>query len=331
MISPFFSIIIPVYNVEKYLKKCIDSILCQSFKNYEIIIVDDGSTDNSPFICDSYKDNENIIVIHKENGGQASARNIALDLAKGLYVMFVDSDDYWNDIDGLKNIFNRIEKHGNDVVLFGGTQQDLVTGIHISYRNNYELSIFNKNKTEILDYLYKSGKFPSSSWIMAVKKSLIENNELRFPEGVTAEDVIWVNNIMVLCHSLGAINDVLYVYVQNRPGQTTSRKLKSGIDGYVLAFKDWEKGDKADVYPPITQRMAHIYMAMLMFYSCLNKKDRKEVRSKVIDCSYILKKSNKIGYKFLKLIIASFGAFLPGWGIAKLYSGKKKIKSLIFK
>ena len=95
--NPEISIIVPVYNVEKYLKRCIDSILNQSFTDFELILVDDGSTDNSGEIIDEYaiKD-ERIKVIHKENGGLSSARNVGIEYSKGNYIAFVDSDDWEN-------------------------------------------------------------------------------------------------------------------------------------------------------------------------------------------------------------------------------------------
>ena len=89
------SIIVPVYNVEKYLEKCIDSILNQSYQNLEIILIDDGSTDNSGSICDEYKKkDQRVQVIHQKNQGQSSARNAGLNIAKGSYIGFVDSDDW---------------------------------------------------------------------------------------------------------------------------------------------------------------------------------------------------------------------------------------------
>ena len=95
--EPLVSVIVPVYNVSKYLKQCLDSITAQSYKNLEIILVDDGSTDGSNRICDEYADNDaRIKVIHKENGGQASARNEAAKIAQGEYIIYIDSDDYIN-------------------------------------------------------------------------------------------------------------------------------------------------------------------------------------------------------------------------------------------
>lgn len=96
--SPFLSIILPIYNVEKYLDRCMKSILKQSFKDYEIILVDDGSTDSSPILCDKYgKQLNKVKVLHKSNGGLSSARNAGLELAKGKYIFWLDSDDYISD------------------------------------------------------------------------------------------------------------------------------------------------------------------------------------------------------------------------------------------
>ena len=93
---PIVSIIVPVYNVEAYLQRCVDSILAQTFTDFELILVDDGSTDSSPAICDTYAARDaRVIVIHKKNGGVSSARNEALDIIQGEYVAFCDSDDYW--------------------------------------------------------------------------------------------------------------------------------------------------------------------------------------------------------------------------------------------
>lgn len=94
MEQPIISVIVPVYNVERYLKRCVDSILAQTYKNLEVILVDDGSTDNCGIICDEYKDKDNrVIVMHKENGGLSSARNYGCKAAAGKWIMFVDGDE----------------------------------------------------------------------------------------------------------------------------------------------------------------------------------------------------------------------------------------------
>ena len=113
------SVIVPIYNVEKYLKKCLDSIIYQSLKDIEIIMVDDGSTDSCSQICDYYSSlDERIKVVHKENQGLGLARNTGLDIAKGKYVTFIDSDDYIS-IDYLKKVYNVAEENKADVVYSG--------------------------------------------------------------------------------------------------------------------------------------------------------------------------------------------------------------------
>lgn len=99
------SIIIPVYNSTLYLKQCVESILAQTYHNFEILLVDDGSTDDSPMICDEYaKKDDRIVTIHKQNGGTSDARNVGLEKASGDYITFMDNDDYWSDPDALCDI-----------------------------------------------------------------------------------------------------------------------------------------------------------------------------------------------------------------------------------
>lgn len=116
---PRISIIVPVYNVEKYLNKCIESILSQSFTDFELLLIDDGSTDSSGKICDEYAAKyDHIVVIHKENGGVSSARNLGLSLAQGEYVGFIDSDDYV-DSEMYKTLFENIEHYKADISICG--------------------------------------------------------------------------------------------------------------------------------------------------------------------------------------------------------------------
>lgn len=118
------SIVVPIYNVESYLEKCIKSITNQTYNDLEIILVDDGSTDDSPSICDKWKElDKRVVVIHKENGGLSSARNAGLEIATGDYIMFEDSDD-WLQNDIVERCINRIEEKQADVVIFGYSKVD---------------------------------------------------------------------------------------------------------------------------------------------------------------------------------------------------------------
>lgn len=115
----FISVIIPIYNVEKYLNQCIDSIISQTFRDIEVILVDDGSTDNSPKICDAYaRQDDRVKVIHQKNGGPSSARNAGIDIATGKYIMFVDGDD-WVELNTIQSCVNSISLDDNvDLICF---------------------------------------------------------------------------------------------------------------------------------------------------------------------------------------------------------------------
>lgn len=116
---PEFSIIVPIYKVEKYLEICIDSIIGQSFCNFELILVDDGSPDTCGEICDRYSSSDTRVkVVHKENGGLSSARNAGLDIATGKYVIFIDSDDFWDDASALEHIHINLTETDADVLVF---------------------------------------------------------------------------------------------------------------------------------------------------------------------------------------------------------------------
>lgn len=138
------SIIVPVYNVEPFISECINSILIQSYKNFELILVNDGSTDNSPTICEQYASKDKRIkVIHKANGGLSDARNWGLKFSSGEYVVFLDSDDYWNDCDALFSLYSLLNKYSEvDVVFFRRFTFEENISQHIRY-----FPQFNLNKT----------------------------------------------------------------------------------------------------------------------------------------------------------------------------------------
>ncbi|MCO7112547.1 glycosyltransferase family 2 protein [Bacteroides uniformis] len=136
------SIIVPVYNVEPFISECINSILIQSYKNFELILVNDGSTDNSPTICEQYASKDKRIkVIHKANGGLSDARNWGLKFSSGEYVVFLDSDDYWNDCDALFSLYSLLNKYSEvDVVFFRRFTFEENISQHIRYFPQFNLN-----------------------------------------------------------------------------------------------------------------------------------------------------------------------------------------------
>ena len=177
------SVIIPVYNVEKYLPKCLDSVINQTYKNLEIILVDDGSPDNSGKICDEYAEKDSRIkVIHKENGGVSSARNVGIKQAKGQYLLFVDSDDYIKDgyFDAVRGAALKYQcdiiQIGYQIEEKGRVGEALIE--HLQMETVFTLS-------DIPTILAQ----PPSIFTRVWKKSLFQDNCIYFPEHVWYEDL----------------------------------------------------------------------------------------------------------------------------------------------
>ena len=181
--SDLISVIIPVYNVEKYIKKCLNSVINQTYKNLEIILVDDGSTDNSREICDNYARQDNRIkVIHKKNGGLSSARNEALKIATGFYIGFVDSDDYIEP-DMYQVLYNLIKKNNADIsmVSFYEETHDKV----LKEKNSKKLYLY--ENLDILKELLINKNLQNTVWNKLYSKKLFET--IRFPTGKNYEDI----------------------------------------------------------------------------------------------------------------------------------------------
>ena len=205
------SIIVPVYNVERYLGKCINSILNQTFADFELILVDDGSTDRSGYICDDYKKKDNRIkVIHKENGGLSSARNAGLDIAKEKYIGFVDSDDFIN-----KNMYEFLYKdikvNNSDIAICDYEEvYENEKGINYQESNSSTLVLTN---IEALWKIYdKKGWNYVIAWNKLYKKYLFD--DIRFPIGKIHEDEMIAHEVLYKANKITYNNKKLYYYLQ---------------------------------------------------------------------------------------------------------------------
>lgn len=210
------SIIVPIYNAEKYLKKCVNSIITQTYKNIEIILVDDGSTDFSPRICDEFAELDNrIVVIHKKNEGVSVARNFGLDIAKGDYIGFVDSDDYI-DPDMYRILFERILEDNSDMACCNYLQ----VGEDNKPYPNQELPLKDEcvNALEAMQYFIKYGGYYVVPCNKLYKKKIYQN--LRFPVGKRMEDLAIIHEIVFQCKKISHINKPLYYYLRNNESFT---------------------------------------------------------------------------------------------------------------
>lgn len=206
------SIIVPVYNTSKYLKKCFDSILLQKYKNIELIIINDGSTDKSLSIIKEYEKKDNrIIVIDKKNSGQADCRNIGIEIATGDYLMFVDSDDYL-EIDAFETLVNHINKNKCDILCFDYYSV-------IDDKKNHEISM-NNYIDDIKRNYYLSNPCP---WNKIFKTKILKDNNFKFLVGYIYEDLATIPLTTFYTDKIDYINVPLYNYII-RNGSTMRQK-----------------------------------------------------------------------------------------------------------
>ncbi len=212
------SVIIPVYNVAGYVKECIESLLAQSFTDFEIIMVDDGSTDNSGDICDSYALIDNRIrVIHRENEGPSIARNVGLDVANGEYICFVDSDDSVRS-DYLEKLYSSITRKNADIVICDA-DSDRLGEFEVGYTKEKLLS-----KNEAWNWLYDNISREYTLMVVVWNKIYARRifEKLRFPGDKIHEDDYMANKLLLCAEKIVFLPERLYMYRYNASGITGS-------------------------------------------------------------------------------------------------------------
>lgn len=222
--QPTISVIVPIYNVEKYLKKCLDSIVQQTFNDIEIICVNDGSTDNSQIIIDEYKQKDNRIKnIIKENGGLSSARNAGLNIAKGKYISFIDPDDYI-DLDAYAQVVEEFNRDRSiDIVSFN---YEIINEAGSCLEKKNVNSIFLNGIHKVSDKLIKNIFVSACTHIF--KRTIIEKNNLKFPIGLLYEDNFFTPLYLIFCNKISFLPNYFYKYLVRNNSITATTKHKKG-------------------------------------------------------------------------------------------------------
>ncbi|WNP28401.1 glycosyltransferase [Moraxella sp. DOX410] len=231
-----FSIIVPVYNVEDYLDTCLKSILAQSFTDYEVIVVNDGSTDSSKKICEYYTHKySHIKLIDKTNGGLSDARNYGIDNAQGEYLIFLDSDDFWNYDLALEEINKIINQNKElDLIIFGHTQFD-DGEVNIKETVFPTLQIKSGEFEADLDYLIEKKIYKAAAWDKVVKKSILVNNQIYFPINKIHEDAVFLSSLVLRLDNIYFSDKKIYNYRYNMNGSllsASSKNVQKNINSY---------------------------------------------------------------------------------------------------
>lgn len=324
--EPLISVIVPVYNVEKYLAQCLDSILEQTYRNLEIIVIDDGSTDRSSEICDCYaKKDERIIVIHQDNRGISAARNVALDIMNGDYVAFADSDD-WLEKDAYRIMFDMLCNFDLDMVFCTANvvEEDRIIETRFEYFPNGTIRTPDEM---VADTLLDS--IGGQVWLRLSSKECWNN--VRFPYGRLYEDLA-MSYLAFLnaTKGVGFVSTPLYNYRLNKNGISLSVNPAKSYhifmgfrDHYEYAKKNYKKLEQAC----LAKAALYAIGCINIYISC--DENVKKVRSWLRDNEHKILKCDKLSTA--RKIMIELYLYVP-WlyiGMYKFFSLLKKLYGVI--
>ena len=324
-----FSVILPIYKVEKYLHECVDSILNQTYTDFEVILVDDGSPDSCPQICDEYAVKDaRVKVVHKINGGQASARNAGLEVAQGDYVCYVDSDDYLIDNKVLERLAEKTESEP-DIVHYKFVEWFESDGHVAPCYFDYNVPTKGRSLAEVYCDLIDKDAYYNSAWSKIIKRSLLMDNNIRFEEGIVGEDNEWYYHVVMVAKKLVLLDEPLYVY-RRRSGSTTTTATEKNLRDQLHVLDKWEKilstaenDARAQV---VWGSLAKQFCSAVILYAGLNNVDSymPELKKK----SYMLKYSSNKRVVIFRWAIRLLG--LKGFILVlQKYRKKKTINRIL--
>ncbi len=314
------SVIIPVYNVEKYLPQCVESVLAQSYQNFEILLIDDGSTDQSPAICDSFAEkNTKIRVFHKANGGASTARNAGLDRASGEYVFFLDSDDYL-DPQALEKLLSVLQSADADFAFCEAVTVEEESGAQSTGNYSFHRDYGQNSGENLFAEMVQKKEFHVAVWMNLYRRDFLEKNSLRFSEGIMYEDCIYAYQLYKLAEKAVHVHEYLY-YRRYRAGSVmTSKKTARNFASAARAYREvvgfWKRTGCAEADAPYLSRIAS---NAIETYRSLDSQDKEknadEYRSVIDDI-----KENK-GFSDKALYANCYGKFFwfAGKAFGKLF------------
>ncbi|ROH95351.1 MULTISPECIES: glycosyltransferase [Chryseobacterium] len=277
----FLSIIVPIYNVENYIEKCIASIIQNTSANFELILVIDGSPDNSISICKKYKEaDKRIVILEKENGGLSDARNAGYKIAKGEYIWFVDGDDYIES-DSIDIFFEKINKE-TDIFLF-------------NYQEIYENKIVkfekfeNEEKISGHDLLLKYNNYGVQAWTQIYSKNFLDQHKIIFEKGAIYEDVLFNTQVYSKNPALQVIDNIFVNYVQRGESIMKKKQTIKNVESVLKILELYNRKDIINFFPKkfIINRH-HYYFSLLFIF--LHKSNMK--KDEIMDLLNSISKKN---------------------------------------
>ncbi len=280
-----FSVILPVYNVENYLKQCVDSVLGQTYGDYELILVDDGSTDGSPLLCDALAERDSRIrVIHKPNGGLSDARNAGAAEAKGDYIVYIDSDDFILTDDFLQKVADKAADN-LDLIFYKYAKYFDADGKLAPCQFSYETAAEAATYAEQIRCLVEADAFYGMAWIKAIKRSILTDNAISFEVGLLGEDMEWNYHIIYHSRSIALIDEAFIAYRQREGSITSTHKLKNLTD-FIYVLEKWanriREDDSDDAWKhALFGSLAKYYSNLYVVYARLQDTNKKQYKKQI--------------------------------------------------
>lgn len=305
-----FSIIVPAYNIENEIEKCINSIINQSFKAIEIILINDGSCDNTGIICEkiSKKDNR-IRVVHKENEGLSATRNNGIDLAKGEYLIFIDGDDYIEP-DSLEKFYESIKNNKHPDLLITRIKQ--VYSDSIKYMDENLTFAKLNTKQDYIDLIFNKSNntWPSVRYI--ARKEFIKNFSLEFAEGYLHEDIDWTFNLFLYAESFAVNKHYWYNHIKTRDESITSNiSGQNIIDVIELVAKNINKIKEVSLNNNtkkiMSLRLVNSLYAILNYFPKANEDEKKRIIKLLKKNNEILKHAKYFRHRLFNIFCKIFG------------------------
>ena len=308
------SFVLPVYKVEAYLRECVESLTQQTYKDIEIILVDDGSPDSSPDLCDKLaEEDRRIKVLHKTNGGLSSARNAGIEVATGEYLIFVDSDDKWIGENSLEKLVALI-RNNPDCQFYGFNCQYFYPD-----KDNYVKWVLYNNEvlypisgSTAMVSLVASGTFPMSACLKIINRRWLLEQQITFKIGQIAEDIPWFINLLEKCDKCMFVNDFVYAYRQNVIGSIThsggERSFNSLLDivKTELNLVD-QRSFTLEAKDSLRSFLAY-EVSILMSAICSLPNDKQEAaRKEVKELCWLLKYTSNPKVRIVRGVYSLFG------------------------
>ncbi len=325
MRNTLFSIIVPVYNVEKYICECAESVLKQSYHNFELILVDDGSKDQSGKLCDSFAEMDGRArVIHKPNGGLSDARNAGIREATGEYILFLDGDDYIAD-GSLEHIAECVIDTQKPVdVVFLEALKIFPDGKIVPLGDCCQSdSIVGKNKREVMQHLASRPKYPGSACTKLIRRKIILENSLYFEEGLLSEDIDWTIRLLKHSEVFSYCGHEYYYYRQNRAGSISNTVKRKSVEDLFYIVKKWSSKDMSvPCQREFNAYMAYEYMIVLYSLSCLPKDDQRELLPEIKKLAWVMRFAGTRKTKLVAAMCKMFGIGITSKLLQKAYRNK---------